>query len=90
MKKRVIYSEVPSREEHACLDYSDFLSTLLSIFYVINRKSTLTSEYGLVNKQAGWHFPRLFHSDRLLGTSEYGFSSLLHPIKMHFFENAIF
>jgi hypothetical protein len=44
-------------EEHACLDFSDFLSTLLAIFHVINKKfhpaRLLTY---LVKKQAGWNF----------------------------------
>ena len=44
-------------EEHARLDFSDFLSTLLTIFNVINEKfhSARLLIY-LVNKQAGWHF----------------------------------
>ena len=44
-------------EEHARLDFSDFLSTLLAIFHVINEKfhSARLLIY-LVNKQAGWHF----------------------------------
>jgi hypothetical protein len=44
-------------EEHARLDFSDFLSTLLAIFHVINKKfhpaRLLTC---LVKKQAGWNF----------------------------------
>ena len=46
-----------SIEEHARLDFSDFLSTLLAIFHVINEKlpPACLIMY-LVNKQAGWHF----------------------------------
>ena len=44
-------------EEHARLDFSDFLSTLLTIFHIINKKfhpaRLLTY---LVKKQAGWNF----------------------------------
>ena len=41
-------------EEHACLDYSDFLSTLLAIFHVINEKfPPARLLIYLVNKQAG-------------------------------------
>ena len=44
-------------EEHACLDFSNFLSTLLAIFYVINEKfHPARLLIYLVNKQAGWHF----------------------------------
>ena len=44
-------------EEHACLDFSDFLSTLLAIFYVVNEKfPPACLLIYLVNKQAGWHF----------------------------------
>ena len=44
-------------EEHARLDFSDFRSTLLANFYVINEKfhSARLLIY-LVNKQAGCHF----------------------------------
>ena len=42
-------------EEHARLDFSDFLSTLLAIFHVINEK---------------FQNDRSFRSPRLLGTSE--------------------
>ena len=55
-------------EEHARLDFSDFLSTLLAIFHVINKKfhpaRLLTY---LVKKQAGWNiFPTLLvYSDLL-------------------------
>ena len=44
-------------EEHACLDFSDFLSTLFKNFHVINKKihpaHLLTY---LVKKQEGWDF----------------------------------
>ena len=44
-------------EEHARLDFSDFLSTLLAIFHVINKKfPPARLLIYLVNKQAGWHF----------------------------------
>jgi hypothetical protein len=44
-------------EEHARLDFSDFLSTLLAIFHVINEKvPPARLLIYLVNKQAGWHF----------------------------------
>ena len=44
-------------EEHAPLDFSDFLSTLLAIFHVINEKfHPARLLIYLVNKQAGWHF----------------------------------
>jgi hypothetical protein len=44
-------------EEHARLDFSDFLSALLAIFHVINEKFPPASlSIYLVNKQAGWHF----------------------------------
>ena len=44
-------------DEHAHLDFSDFLSTLVAIFHVINEKfhSAGLLIY-LVNKPAGWHF----------------------------------
>ena len=44
-------------EEHARLDFADFLSTLLAIFHVIDEKfhPTRLLIY-LVNKQAGGHF----------------------------------
>ena len=44
-------------EEHALLDFSDFLSPLLAIFHVIYEKflPDRLLVY-LVNKQAGWHF----------------------------------
>ena len=49
-------------EEHACLYFSDFLSTLLAIFHVINKKfhpaRLLTC---LVKKQAGWNFFATLH-----------------------------
>ena len=62
-------------EEHARLDFSDFLSTLFAIFHVINEKfhHTRLLIY-LVKKQAEGIFSnpaRLFWSARLLGTSEY-------------------
>ena len=41
-------------EEHACLDFSGFLSTLLAIFHVINRKfHPARLLIYLVNEQAG-------------------------------------
>ena len=44
-------------EEHARLDFSDFLSTLLAIFYVINEKvHPARLLIYLVCKQAGWQF----------------------------------
>ena len=44
-------------EEHARLDFSDFLSTLLVIFHVINKKFLPARLLiSLVNKQARWHF----------------------------------
>ena len=44
-------------EEHARLDFSDFLSTLLAIFHVINEKfPPARLLIYLVNKQAGCHF----------------------------------
>ena len=44
-------------EKHARLDFSDFLSTLLAIFHVINEKfHPARLLIYLVNKQAGWHF----------------------------------
>ena len=57
-------------EEHARLDFSDFLSTLLAIFYVINKKfhpARLLAH--LVKKQAGWggiFFPTLLFYSGLL------------------------
>ena len=44
-------------EEHARLNFSDFLSTLIAIFLVINEKfhSARLLIY-LVKKPAGWHF----------------------------------
>ena len=44
-------------EEHARLDFSDFLSNLLAIFHVINKKfhPARLSTY-LVKKQAEWNF----------------------------------
>ena len=62
-------------EEHARLDFSDFISTLFVIFHVINEKfhPARLSIY-LVKKQAeGFFFSnpaRLFRSAHLLGTSE--------------------
>ena len=43
--------------EHARLDFSEFLSTLLAIFHVINKKfhPACLLVY-LVKKQAGWNF----------------------------------
>ena len=48
-------------EEHARLDFSDILSTLLAIFHVINEKfHPACLLIYLVNKRAGWHyFPTL-------------------------------
>ena len=44
-------------EEHARLDFSDFLSSLLAIFHVINEKfPPARLLIYLVNKQAGLHF----------------------------------
>ena len=44
-------------EELARLDFSDFLSTLLAIFHVINEKfHSACLLFYIVNKQAGWHF----------------------------------
>ena len=42
-------------EEHACLNFSDFLSTLLAIFHVINKKNPPCSFINLLckKKQAG-------------------------------------
>ena len=61
--------------EHTRLAFLEFFATILSIFYVINKKfhHTRLLIY-LVNKRAGWHFfppYSLFWSDRLLGTSEF-------------------
>merc|ERR1712051_989827 len=48
-------------EEHACLDLSDFLSTLLAIFHVINEKfpPARLSIYLVISKQVGTFFPSL-------------------------------
>ena len=48
-------------EEHARLDFSNFLSTLLAIFHVINEKfqPSRLSIY-LINKQTGWNFFQAF------------------------------
>ena len=44
-------------EEHARLDFSDFFSTLLAIFHVLNKKfHPARLLIYLVNKQAGCHF----------------------------------
>ena len=44
-------------EEHARLDFSDFHSTLLAIFHVINEKfHPACLLIYLVNQQAVWHF----------------------------------
>ena len=40
-------------EEHARLDFSDFLSTLLEIFHVMNKKIPPCSFINLLNKKAG-------------------------------------
>ena len=55
-------------EEHACLNFSDFHSTLLSIFHAVNEKFHPASLFiYLVNKQAGWHlFPALLVYSGLL------------------------
>ena len=54
------YSEVPNRrliEEHARLDFFDFLSTLFAIFHVINLEfHPARLLIYLVKKQAGWFF----------------------------------
>ena len=51
-KTSITYSE-----EHARLDFADFLSTLLAIFHVINEKiPPARLLIYLVNKQAEWHF----------------------------------
>ena len=56
-------------EEHARLDFSDFVSTLLSIFRAINEKfHPARLLIYLVKKQAGWIF--FSNPARLLGTSE--------------------
>ena len=56
--KRIYGSTLKSLiEEYARLDFSDFLSTLLAIFHVINEKfPPARLLIYLVNKQAGWHF----------------------------------
>ena len=52
-----IYTLKSLIEEHACLDFSDILSTLLAIFHVINEKfPPARLLIYLVNKQAVWHF----------------------------------
>ena len=64
------------KEERARLDFSDFLSTLFSIFHVINEKfHPARLLIYLSNKKAGrvnfFSKPaRLFRSARLFGTSE--------------------
>ena len=62
-------------EEHARLDFSDFLSTLLAIFHVIRRKIPPCSFIKLLSKKAGkvefFSNPAcLFWFALLLGTSE--------------------
>ena len=56
----VLYSDLTLKsliEEHACLNFSDFHSTLLAIFHVVNKKFHPASLLiYLENKQAGWHF----------------------------------
>ena len=56
-------------EEHARIDFSDFLSTLLTIFHVINEKfHPARLLIHLMNKQAVWHFfPTLLVYSGLLG-----------------------
>jgi hypothetical protein len=60
-------------EELARLNFSDFLSTLLAIFYVINEKfhPAFLLIY-LENKQVGWLFsnPACLFPSIVLGTSE--------------------
>ena len=60
-------------EEHSRLDFSDFLSTLLTIFHVINEKFHPARVFiYLVNKPAGGIFSnpaRLFWAARILWTS---------------------
>ena len=48
-------------EENACLDLSDFLSTLLAIFHVINEKfpPARLLIYLVISKQGGTFFPSL-------------------------------
>ena len=61
-------------EEHARLDFSDFLSTLLAIFHVINEKfpPARLLIYLVISKQGGTFFPSLLvYSALLLRTSEY-------------------
>ena len=62
-------------EEHARLDFSDFLSTLFAIFHVIPPCSFIN----LLSKKAGRviffsKLAHLFPSARLLGTLEYSFT----------------
>ena len=63
-------------EKHARLDFSDFHSTLLAIFYVVNEKfhPARLLIYLVKNKQ----IDILFQSARLLGTSETRECRLLH------------
>ena len=61
------YYEVP--DEHACLDFSNFLSTLLTIFHVINEKlHPAPLLIYLVNKRAEGSF--FSNPACLLGISE--------------------
>ena len=55
-------------EEHARLDFSDFLSTLLAIFHVINEKfpPARLSIYLVISKQGGTFFPSLLVYSGLL------------------------
>ena len=55
-------------EEHARLDFSDFLSTLLAIFHVINEKfpPARLLIYLVISKQGGTLFPSLLVYSGLL------------------------
>ena len=55
-------------EEHARLDFSDFLSTLLAIFHVINEKfpPARLLIYLVISKQGGTFFPSLLVYSGLL------------------------
>ena len=56
-KQKYILTLKSRIEEHARLNFSDFLSTLLAIFHVVNEKfHPAHLLIYLVNKQAGWHF----------------------------------
>ena len=70
--------------QHARLDFSDFLFTLLAIFHVMNEKfhPARLLVYILSKKAGRMEFfsnpARLFRSVRLLGTSEYLVAYLLY------------